>query len=184
MKQKASPANDTNYVFLSFVIRYLPVGVVGLILAAIFAAAMSTISAEINSLATVSVIDVYRRFLRPGQSDPHYLNASRAFTIFWGAYAVVTARYGRSLGSLIEAVNMLGSFFYGGLLGVFVLALFFPRVRGTQAFAGMLIGEAAIFTAHWLTNISFLWYNVIGAVVVVVSASALSVASPARAEQH
>lgn len=184
VKQKAAPANDTNYVFLSFVIRYLPVGVVGLILAAIFAAAMSTISAEINSLATVSVIDVYRRFLRPGLTDHHYLNASRGFTIFWGAYAVVTARYGRSLGSLIEAVNMLGSFFYGGLLGVFVLAFFFPRVRGTQAFLGMLMGEAAIFAVHWLTDISFLWYNVVGAVVVVVSAWTLSVASPARAAQH
>jgi hypothetical protein len=99
--------NDTNYIFLSFVTKYMPVGVVGLIMAAIFAAAMSTISAEINSLATVSVIDVYQRFARPGQTDRHYLRASQSLTAFWGLYAVATAQYGKNLGSLIEAVNML-----------------------------------------------------------------------------
>jgi Na+/proline symporter len=177
LRHRLAPATDTNYVFLSFVIKFLPAGVVGLILAAIFAAAMSTISAEINSLATVTVIDIYQRFLRPAQSDAHYLNASRLFTLFWGAYAVVTARYASSLGSLIEAVNMLGSLFYGGLLGVFTLAFFFPRVRGSHAFWGVLIGEAAIFTAHFSSSISFLWYNVIGAVVVVLSASLLAVLS-------
>ncbi|MEZ5400255.1 MAG: sodium:solute symporter [Bryobacteraceae bacterium] len=170
-------ANDTNYVFLAFVIRYLPVGVVGLILAAILAAAMSTISAEVNSLATVSTIDIYQRFLRRGASDGHYLNASRIATVFWGSYAVITARYGAGLGSLIEAVNMLGSLFYGGLLGVFVLAFAFPRVGGTAAFVAVLAGEAAIFAAKIFTGISFLWYNVIGAVVVVATGLALAGAS-------
>jgi Na+/proline symporter len=168
-KDAAGNVNDTNYIFLSFVIKHLPAGVVGLILAAIFAAAMSTISAEVNSLATVSVIDIYQRFLRSSESDGHYLNAARLATIFWGGYAVITARYGAGLGSLIEAVNMLGSLFYGGLLGVFVLAFAFPRVGGTAAFLGVLTGEAAIFAAHFLTDISFLWYNVIGCIVVVIS---------------
>ncbi len=166
-KEAAAGVNDTNYVFLSFVTRYMPPGLVGLVLAVIFAAAMSTISAEINSLATVSVIDIYRRFLHGGGSDVHYLNASRMATFFWGVYAVATAGFAKNLGSLIEAVNMLGSLFYGGLLGVFVLAFFFKRVNGTGAFIGVIAGEAAIFTAFLFTGISFLWYNVIGCLVVV-----------------
>ncbi len=174
-------SNDTNYIFLGFVLRYLPAGVVGLILAAILAAAMSTISAEVNSLATVSVIDIYQRFLRRGFSDRHYLNASRMATLFWGVYAVLTARYAAGLGSLIEAVNMLGSLFYGGLLGVFVLAFAFPRVGGTAAFIAVLSGEAAIFSARFFTRISFLWYNVIGCLVVVATGLALTRVMPSSA---
>ncbi|MFN7920629.1 MAG: sodium:solute symporter [Bryobacteraceae bacterium] len=166
-KQALGSINDTNYVFLNFVTRFLPAGLVGLVLAAIFGAAMSTISAEINSLATVSVIDIYRRFLRPTQSDVHYLWASRAATVFWGIYAVTTAGFGRNLGSLIEAVNMLGSLFYGSLLGVFVLAFAFKHVGGTAAFIAVLIGQTAVFAANRFTGISFLWYNVIGCLVVV-----------------
>jgi Na+/proline symporter len=159
--------SDTNYIFLTFVTRYMPMGLVGLLMAAIFAAAMSTISAEINSLATVSVIDIYKRFVHGGGNDRHYLLASRVATAFWGCYAVVTAQYLKGIGALIETVNLVGSLFYGGLLGVFTLAFFFKRVDGTGAFCGVLAGEAAIFYARWFTNIGFLWYNVIGAVVVV-----------------
>jgi Na+/proline symporter len=166
--------NDTNYIFLGFVTRYMPAGLVGLVMAAIFAAAMSSISAEINSLATVSVIDIYRRHFKPDAADRHYLRAARLATVFWGAYAVVTAELGSSLGALIEAVNIVGSYFYGGLLGVFVLAFYFRRVSGNGAFLGVLAGEAAIFTSAWLTGISFLWYNVIGCVVVVVTGVAVS----------
>jgi Na+/proline symporter len=173
-----SSFNDTNYIFLSFVTRYLPAGVVGLIIAVIFAAAMSTISAEINSLATVTVVDVYRRHLRKSATDAHYLWASRAATVFWGVYAVGFAQFGKGLGSLIEAVNMLGSLFYGSLLGVFILAFFFRRVGGHGAFVGMLAGEAAIFAAWWFTGISFLWYNVIGCVVVVATALLMSTLAP------
>ncbi len=172
--------NDTNHIFLSFVTRYMPAGLVGLVLAAVFAAAMSTISAEINSLATVSVIDIYRRHFKKTATDRHYLWASRVFTAFWGVYAVWFAKFGAGLGSLIEAVNMVGSLFYGGMLGVFVLAFFFPRVRGTAAFCGVLAGEAAIFYANLATDVSFLWYNVVGCVVVVVTALLLS-AVPSRA---
>ncbi len=166
--------NDTNYIFLTFVTRYLPAGVVGLILAAVFAAAMSTASAEINSLATVTVIDIYKRHFRPDSTDRHYLRVSQTATAFWSLYAVVTAQYGKNLGSLIEAVNMLGSLFYGGLLGVFALAFFFPRVTGRGAFYGVLAGEAAIFAAHLFTGISFLWYNVLGSVVVIITGVLLS----------
>jgi Na+/proline symporter len=169
-----SGVNDTNYIFLTFVTRYMPAGVVGLIMAAIFAAAMSSISAEINSLATVTVVDLYRRHIRRQAPDSHYLKAAKLATLFWGGYAVLTAEFGASLGALIEAVNMVGSFFYGGMLGVFVLAFYFPRVTANAAFAGVLLGEAAILLTWRLTGVSFLWYNVIGCAVVVAAGVLLS----------
>jgi SSS family transporter len=170
---------DTNYIFLSFVTKYLPSGIVGLVIAVILAATMSSSSGEINSLATVSVVDIYRRHFRKHATDRHYLTASRVATAFWGAYAVAFAGLGKHLGSLIEAVNIVGSLFYGSLLGVFVLAFFFKRVGGTGAFAGMIAGEAAIFAAFLFTGISFLWYNVIGCLVVIATGMAVSYVSPA-----
>jgi len=166
--------NDTNYVFLWFVVHHIPAGVVGLIMAAIFAAAMSTISAEINSLATVTMVDIYRRFLRREERDGHYLASSRWLTLFWGAYAMVTALYAQNLGSLVEAVNRLGSLFYGTLLGVFILAFFFPRVKGTPAFLAMILGEAAVIAVWRSTDLAFLWLNAIGCFVVVASGCLLS----------
>jgi Na+/proline symporter len=159
--------NDTNYIFLSFVTTYLPVGIVGLVIAVIFAATMSASSGEINSLATVSVVDIYKRYVRQGQSDHHYLMASRWLTLFWGVYAVLFAGFAGRLGSLIEAVNRVGSLFYGTLLGCFVLALGFRHVRGTATFIGMLAGEAVVLATSWFTDISWLWYNGIGSAVVV-----------------
>ena len=165
--RKKASGNDANYIFLTFVTHHLPQGFVGLIMAAIFAAAMSTISAEVNSLATVSVIDIYRRYLKQDGEDRHYLRASQLFTAFWCGYAIVTARYGAGLGSLIEAVNQIGSLFYGCMLGVFVLAFYFPRVTANGAFVGVLVCEAAIFATNWFSEIAFLWYNIIGCVVVI-----------------
>jgi SSS family transporter len=182
-KATGSKFTDTNYIFLSFVTRYMPAGIVGLIIAVIFVAATSSTAAEVNSLATVSVIDIYRRHIRKSASDRHYLWASRIASAFWGCYVVAFAEYAlRRLGSLIEAVNMVGSLFYGGMLGVFVLAFAFPRVRGTAAFTGALAGEAAIFYAHFATHISFLWYNALGCAVVVAAGLLLS-PRPASAEQ-
>jgi Na+/proline symporter len=165
---------DTNYVFLSFVTGYLPVGVVGLIVAVIFTAAMSSTSGEINSLAAVTVIDLYQRHFRKHASDHHYLKASRYSTVFWGIYAVIFAQFGRNFGALIEAVNIIGSLFYGGLLGVFVLAFFFKKVGAKGAFFGVLAGEAAIFAAYFFTKISYLWYNVVGCIVVVAAGVLIS----------
>ncbi len=171
--------DDTNYIFLSFVKSYLPVGLVGLVIGVIFSASMGSTSGEINSLATVSVIDIYRRFWNRNRSDRHYLLASRILTVFWGAYAVAFAAIGaRGFGALIERVNIVGSWFYGGLLGVFVLAFFCKRVRGTAAFYGVLAGEAAILATASLTQISFLWYNVIGCLVVVAVGLAISALRP------
>ena len=173
----SSDFNDTNYIFLTFVTRYLPAGIVGLIIAVIFAAAMSTISAEINSLATVTVIDIYRRHMRKDASRPPLpVGLARGHGLL-GALRGGLRGFGKHLGSLIEAVNMLGSLFYGSLLGVFVLAFFFPRVTRHGGFIGMLAGEAAIFAA-WFTGISFLWYNVIGCLVVVATALAVSYFAP------
>jgi Na+/proline symporter len=169
--------NDTNYIFLSFVTKYLPSGIVGLVIAVIFAATMSASSGEINSLATVSVVDIYKRYVRPGQSDHHYLSASRWLTLFWGVYAVMFAGFAGRLGSLIEAVNRVGSLFYGTLLGCFVLALGFRRVRGTATFCAMLVGEAAILATAWFSDISWLWYNVIGSAVVVIVGLAITAVS-------
>ncbi len=171
---KLSKENDTNYIFLTFVMRYLPAGIVGLVLAVIFTAAMSSISGEINSLATVTVIDIYKRHLHPGATDHHYLIASRAATVFWGAFATIFATFAYNFGALIEAVNQVGSLFYGGLLGVFVLAFFAKKVGGTAAFYGVIAGELAIFATARFTSIKFLWYNVIGSLVVIAVALALS----------
>jgi SSS family transporter len=159
--------NDINYVFPTFVTTRMPIGLVGLMIAAIFAAAMSSIAAELNSLATATVIDFYQRYFRRAAPDAHYLRVSRAATAVWGLVACGVAVYATSLGSLIEVVNRFGSFFYGSLLGVFVLAIGTSRATGTGAFVGLLTGMGAVaFVAFRYPQISFLWHNVIGVVVV------------------
>jgi Na+/proline symporter len=170
--------SDTNYIFLSFVTRYLPAGIVGLVIAVIFAATMSASSGEINSLATVTVVDLYRRYVRRTASDHHYVLASRWATLFWGVYAVAFAGWGKHLGPLIVAVNVVGSLFYGSLLGCFVVAFGFRRVGGTAVFIGMLAGEAAIFAAFLYTGISWLWYNLLGCATVVATALIITYLTP------
>ena len=172
-----TPVPDVNYVFPTFVTTRLPIGLVGLIIAAIFAAAMSSIAAELNSLATSTVIDMYRRHFRPSESDQHYLRVSKAATLFWGIFACIVATFAAGLGSLIEVVNRFGSFFYGSLLGVFVLALGFRRCNGHGAFAGLAVGIAvvAIVASHPATKgISFLWHNPIGVIAVVITGVVVS----------
>ncbi len=159
--------NDTNYIFLNFVTNYFPVGVVGLIIAAIFAAAMSSISSELNSLSTTTVIDLYRRHWKRQSSDAQYVRVAKLGTAFWGVYAAVFASFVGGIGSLIEAVNSIGSLFYGSVLGVFVLAFGFPRATGNGAFIGLFVGEIAVIATSVFTDVSFLWYNVIGCLVVV-----------------
>ena len=166
-----TPAADVNYVFPTFVTTRMPIGLVGLIIAAIFAAAMSSIAAELNSLATATVIDIYRRLIKPEASDAHYLRVSKIATLGWGLVACAVATVAVGLGSLIEVVNRFGSIFYGSLLGVFVLALTFRRATGTGAFVGLLAGLATVvtFAFHPSTKgISFLWHNPLGVIVVLV----------------
>jgi len=172
--------NDVNYVFPTFILTYLPVGLVGLLIAAIFAAAMSTISAELASLSTATVIDFYRRFLRPKASDAHFLLVSRMATAVWGLFACVVAVWAAELGSLIEVVNRFGSFFYGSILGVFILAIGFRSATSNGAFLGLVAGMASVAWAASFTPVAFLWHNVIGAVAVVVVGLAISAIDPAR----
>lgn len=171
--------NDVNYVFPTFIITHMPPGLVGLMIAAIFAAAMSSIAAELNALATATIIDFYRRHFRKHGTDSHYLMAAKLATGFWGLFACAVAVYASTLGSLIEVVNRFGSFFYGSILGVFVLAILTRRATGTGAFVGLMAGMSAVAAvAFGRPEISFLWHNVIGAVVVVVVGLALSVLFP------
>jgi SSS family solute:Na+ symporter len=158
-----------NYVFPTWITTALPIGLVGLWIAAIITAATDSIAAELNSLSTASVIDFYKRLVRPEAPDAHYLVVSRAATGFWGLFAGFVAVYASSLGSLIEVVNRFGSFFYGSILGVFMLAILTRRANGTGAFVGLLAGMTAVASvAFGRPDISFLWHNVVGAVVVVI----------------
>jgi len=170
--------NDVNYVFPAFIVTHMPVGIAGLLIAAIFAAAMSTISGELSSLSTATVIDFYRRFWRPDGDDAHMLRVSRIATGCWGLFASVVAVWAAELGSLIEVVNRFGSFFYGSILGVFVLAVGFPRASSNGAFVGLLAGMASVAWAASYTNVAFLWHNVIGAVAVVVVGLLVSLVMP------
>jgi solute:Na+ symporter, SSS family len=169
----ANPS-DTNYVFLAFVVSHLPAGLVGLVLAAVFAASMNSTSAELNALASTTVVDMYRRLLRRDASERHYVTVSRLATLGWGAFAVAFAELAGRLGSLVEAVNILGSLFYGTILGVFLVAFFLRRVGGTAVFAAAVLGEAAVLACYALTAVSYLWYNVVGCLVVVTTALLLS----------
>jgi Na+/proline symporter len=166
--------SDVNYVFPTFITTHMPVGLVGLLIAAIFAAAMSTIAAELASLSTATVIDFYRRFARRDADDRHYLRVSRLATGFWGLFASAVAVWAAEIGSLIEVVNRFGSFFYGSILGVFILAVAFRRASANGAFVGLIAGMASVAWAANYTNVAFLWHNVIGAVVVVAVGMAVS----------
>ena len=170
---------DINYVFPTFIITHLPVGLVGLLIAAIFAAAMSSAAAELAALSTTSVIDFYRRHLNRGATDAHYLRVSKLATALWGIVATVFAVYAANLGSLIEVVNQVGSYFYGSLLGVFVLALGFRRATAAGAFWGLFAGMASVAFVEGTMDISFLWNNVVGTVAVVVVGMAISLLQPA-----
>ena len=168
--------NDVNYVFPTFITTHLPVGLVGLMIAAIFAAAMSASGGELNALATATIIDFYRRHFVKASTDAHYLRVSKVATMTWGLFACVVAIYSANQGSLIEVVNRYGSLYYGSLLGVFILAILTKKATARGAFWGMVAGVAVVlFVAFQLPWIEFLWHNVIGAVVVVVVGLLISV---------
>jgi Na+/proline symporter len=176
----ATKFNDTNYIFPSFITKYGPPGVVGLIIAAIFAAAMSTISAELSSLSTATVIDFYRRHYKPEATDAHYLKVSKLATGLWGAFACIVALNATRLGSLIEVVNKFGSYFYGSLLGVFALAIGFKRATGPGASIGMIVGIITVALVGNFTDVGFLWLNLVGCVVVVTVGYLLSLVLKGR----
>ena len=166
--------NDVNYVFPTFVLQNMPLGVVGLIVAAILAAAMSSVAAELNSLATTSTMDLYRQHINPDSTEQELLRFGRFATFLWGLFACVVATFATNLGSLIEVVNTFGSFFYGSLLGVFVLAFIVPSAKSVGAFYGLLFGMGSVWIASYFTDIAFLWFNVVGCLVTVAAGYLIS----------
>lgn len=157
---------DTDYVFLTFVMNYLPIGLVGLLLAVIFCAAWSASASELSALATTTVVDLYRRSWVQNKSDKHYLRASKWFTVLWGAIALGFASIARQFENLIQAVNIIGSLFYGVILGIFFVAFFLKHVRGNAVFIAALISEIIVIAIYYFGNIAFLWLNFIGCALV------------------
>jgi len=166
--------NDTNYIFITYIVNYLPVGIIGLLLAAIIAASMSSTSAELNSLASTSLIDIYKRLINKNASDKKYLKFSKYATVGWGIYAIIFALLASELGSLIEAVNILGSLVYGTILGIFLVAFYTKKISGNSVFTSAIIAESVVLYCFLFTSIPFLWYNVIGCLLVVFLSLALN----------
>ncbi|MEO3402724.1 sodium:solute symporter [Mucilaginibacter sp. CAU 1740] len=167
--------NDTNYVFLSFVTQYLPKGLIGLLIAIIFLASMGSTASALNSLASTSVVDIYKRILNPGASDQNYLNASRLATVFWGVVCIGMALYASRIGNLLEAVNQLGSYIYGTILGVFIVAFYLKKISGTAVFIAAIITEAIVCALGYFDVIAYLWLNAIGALLVIVIAALINI---------
>ena len=174
----AAETNDTNYIFLTFILDHLPIGIVGLLLACVLAASMSSGSGELSALATTTIVDVYKRHLRPGAPEKEVMVASRLSMALWGAYGIFFAQFASNLGSLVEAVNILGSLFYGTMLGIFLLAFYVKRVGGSATFVAAVVGEGIVLYFFAFTDISWLWYNVIGCGAVVIVASLLQLSVP------
>ncbi len=172
---------DVNYVFPTFITTRMPIGLVGLMIAAIFVASMSASGGELSALATASIIDFYKRHFVTQAEERHYIVVSKVVTLFWGLFACVVAMYAANQGSLIEVVNRYGSFFYGSLLGVFMLAILTTRATATGAFWGLIVGMVVVLTvafSPWTRDIAFLWHNLIGAIVVVIVGLAISAFEP------
>lgn len=158
--------NDTNFIFLTFVTEQLPIGIIGLLIAIIFLAAMGSTASGLNSLASTTIVDFYKRIFKKEESDKTYLSASRWATVLWGVFCIITALYASKLGNLIEAVNILGSLFYGTILGVFLVAFYMKKVNGTAVFYAAILAELFIVYA-WIVDLTaFLWLNVIGCLLV------------------
>ena len=169
MKQqnKDSDTNDTNYIFLSFVTKYLPVGLVGLLIAVILLASMGSMASAFGSLTSCTVIDIYQRLINPNGTEMHYYRASRLSTLGWGIFCIIVAQFTANIGSLIEAVNILGSWFYGTILGVFLVAFYFKNVKGDAVFWAALVAEALVIYCWKIDLTAFLWLNLIGCVLVI-----------------
>lgn len=166
---------DTDYVFMRFVMDNLPKGIIGLLFAVIFSAAMSSTASELNALGTTSTVDLYKRSIKKGASDTHYMMSSKVFTAFWGVGAILFATYASLFENLIQAVNLLGSLFYGTILGIFIVGFFLKWVKGKAVFIGALLSQALILVIHFRNgaglvgftwDIGFLWYNAIGCIAV------------------
>ncbi|MBT0810266.1 sodium:solute symporter [Litoribacter ruber] len=171
----AAETRDTDYVFMRFVMDYLPTGVIGLLFAVIFSAAMSSTASELNALGSTTTVDVYKRSIKQEESSVHYMLSSKWFTAIWGVFAIIFATYASLFENLIQAVNLLGSLFYGTILGIFLVGFYMKWVKGNAVFIAALLSEACILIIHWhngeelfgvAIDIGFLWYNAIGCLLV------------------
>ena len=169
---------DSDYVFLTFVVEHLPRGIIGLLIAMIFCASMSSTSSELNALGSTSTIDIYRRVLSPNRSERHYVTMSKALTALWGFLAIGFAMAASLAENLIEAINILGSLFYGTILGIFLTAFLLKRVQGTATFVAALIAEGTVITLFLSTDIGYLWYNLIGCALVLALGAVLEALLP------
>ena len=165
--------NDKDYVFLQFILNYLPRGLIGLLIAVIICAAMSSTASELNALAATTTIDLYKRNHVNKKSDKHYLNATKLFTVIWGIIAIIFASFGTLFENLIQLVNIIGSIFYGTILGIFLVAFFFKKIKSNSVFYSACISQAIIFTIFFTTDISYLWLNFIGASITVLLSNLL-----------
>ena len=160
--------NDKDYVFLHFILNYLPKGLIGLLIAVIICAAMSSTASELNALAATTTIDLYKRNHQIKKSERHYLSASKFFTVMWGIIAIVFASFGTLFENLIQLVNIIGSIFYGTILGIFLVAFFFKKITSNSVFWSACLSQIIIFIIFFTTDISYLWLNFIGAFITVV----------------
>jgi SSS family transporter len=167
-------ADDTNYVFLNFVTHYLPRGLIGLLIAIVFLASMGSTASALNSLASTSVVDIYKRIINPNGTDKNYLDASRIATVIWGLVCIGMALYASKMGNLLEAVNQLGSYIYGTILGVFVVAFYLKKIRGTSVFIAAVLTELIICIMGYYKVIAYLWLNAIGCILVIVLAGLIN----------
>ncbi|MDB4161978.1 sodium:solute symporter [Bacteroidia bacterium] len=181
--------NDKDYIFMSFVMDHLPVGMIGLLFAVMFCAAMSSTASELNALASTTTIDLYQRSIHRKGTDKHYLKSSRWFTLAWGLLAITFATYASLFENLIQAVNLLGSLFYGTILGIFLVAFYFKSIKGNAVFVAALLAEVCVIYLHYLNatdlavgvlKMGFLWYNVVGCLLVIVFGFLLQVVLPKR----
>jgi SSS family solute:Na+ symporter len=168
--------NDKDYIFMTFVMDNLPIGMVGLLFAVMFSAAMSSTASELNALSSTTTIDLYKRSIKKKESDRHYLRSSKLFTLMWGLLAILFATYASLFENLIQAVNLLGSLFYGTILGIFLVAFYFKYVKGHAVFVAAILAELCVIGVHYLNaneiapvwlKMSYLWYNVVGCILVI-----------------
>ncbi|WP_293912261.1 MULTISPECIES: sodium:solute symporter [unclassified Sphingobacterium] len=175
--------NDNNYVFLSFITSTFPKGLIGLLVAIIFLASMGATASAINSLASTTIVDIYKRFMNKEASDQGYLNASRVITFAWGIFTILIALYASQLGNLLEAVNILGSLFYGTILGIFIVAFYVKKIGGRAVFWAAVISEIIIVAIWKMDIVAFLWLNLIGCALVVIIGLILQATLPRKTEK-
>jgi Na+/proline symporter len=166
--------NDKDYVFIYFILNYLPKGIIGLLLAVILSAAMSSTASELNALSATTVVDLYKRNLKENKSKKHYVNASKWFTLMWGIIAIIFASFGTLFENLIQLVNIIGSIFYGTILGIFLIAFFTKRIKGNDIFWAACISQTLIFIIYAFTDIGYLWLNFIGALLTTILSYSLN----------